>query len=250
MARTVKPEEFASKRSQILDAAQRLVFTKGYEQMSLQDVLDEVQISSGAFHHYFNSRAALRDAFIARIKDESVKPLLPILNDAHLNAIQKLQAVFDALDQLRLALSAEIIKIARVWYTDDNALIRQRVDEAVNHQRAPLIGEIVRQGVNEGLFNASRPEKTGEVIQSLLQAMGDTLARAMLSEEFEHGNPDCIADIVATHAAYLEAVERLLGAAPNSLRRTDAAAVKVWWTALQTVAAPPTRKDAGIKEST
>ena len=46
MARTVKAEEFASKRREILNATQRLVLTKGYEQMSIQDILNEVQISS------------------------------------------------------------------------------------------------------------------------------------------------------------------------------------------------------------
>ena len=37
MARKVKPEAVAAKRREILDAAQRLMFQKGYEQMSLWD---------------------------------------------------------------------------------------------------------------------------------------------------------------------------------------------------------------------
>jgi AcrR family transcriptional regulator len=32
-----------------------LVFTKGFEQMSIQDILDELHISKGAFYHYFDS---------------------------------------------------------------------------------------------------------------------------------------------------------------------------------------------------
>jgi len=59
MARTVNPEAVAAKRREILNAAGRLVLSKGYEQMSIQDILNEVQMSSGAFHHYFDSRGAL-----------------------------------------------------------------------------------------------------------------------------------------------------------------------------------------------
>ena len=66
MARTVKAEAVAAKRKEILDAAQRLVFTKGYEQMSVQDILDEIRISSGAFHHYFDSRRALLEALVGQ----------------------------------------------------------------------------------------------------------------------------------------------------------------------------------------
>src|SRR5262245_58568880 len=54
MARVVK--EHAVRRGEILDVAQRLVYTSGYEQMTIQDMLDELQISKGAFYHYFSSK--------------------------------------------------------------------------------------------------------------------------------------------------------------------------------------------------
>lgn len=63
------------KRQEILDAAERFVFTKGYEQMSIQNILDEVKNSITT-----SPRAALLSAFIERIKQEMEKPLLlPIL---------------------------------------------------------------------------------------------------------------------------------------------------------------------------
>ncbi|NPV57631.1 MAG: TetR/AcrR family transcriptional regulator, partial [Anaerolineae bacterium] len=38
MARNINPEEHNEKRNQIMDAAQRLIYTKGYQQMSIQDI--------------------------------------------------------------------------------------------------------------------------------------------------------------------------------------------------------------------
>src|SRR5882724_8689887 len=116
MARTVNPAAVASKRNEILEATHRLVVTKGYDQLSIQDILDDVRISSGAFHHYFDSRRALLEAFIERIKHELEQPLLPIIHDPSRSAIEKLQGFFDTLDRLRIAHKAEVIKILRVWY--------------------------------------------------------------------------------------------------------------------------------------
>lgn len=232
MARTVKPEEFAAKRREILDAAQRLVMTKGYEQMSIQDILDEMQISSGAFHHYFDSRGALLEAFVERVKQEAEKPLLPIIHDPNLSAIEKLQGFFDTLDRLRIAHKADVVKLMRVWYTDANAIVRLKVDEAVFQQRAPLLTEIVRQGVREGIFTAAYPDQAGEVLMSLLQSMGNTHARLLLSFEQERDEKRYIEEIVATHAAYLDAIERVLGAPPHSFSRTDVQSVNVWVAAL------------------
>ena len=234
MARTVNKEAFNSKRLEILNAAQRLVFSKGYEQMSIQDVLELAGISSGAFHHYFGSRQALLEAVIQGMQREAEKPLLPILHDPHLSAVEKLQGYFDALDRLRMANRADLARLLQVWYTDDNALVRLKVDEAIFEQRAPLMAEIVRQGIREGVFTSAYPDQTGEVIMSLLQGMSNTHARLMLAilqgSDAEAGSEaaDIVAAIVAFHAAYMDAIERVLGAPPNSLIRTDAAAVGVW----------------------
>lgn len=233
MARTVKPEEFAAKRREILDAAQRLVFSKGYEQMSIQDILDDVQISSGAFHHYFDSRRALLEAFVERIKQEVEKSLLPIIRDPHLNALEKFQGFFDTLDRLRVAHKTDVVRLGRIWYTDDNAVVRQKVDEAVFQQREPLLTEIVQQGVREGIFTTAYPEQAGEIILALLQGMGNTHARLFLALAQDFDNQDYIAKIVATYTAYMEAIERVLGVPARSFARIDAAALNVWVAALR-----------------
>jgi AcrR family transcriptional regulator len=228
MARITKPEEFAAKRNAIVAAAQRLVLTKGYEQMSVQDILDDLQVSGGAFHHYFDSRGALLDALIERIQHESAKPLLPIIHDPHLTAIQKLQGFLSALDRLRMDRKQDVLEAARVWYTDGNAIVRQRVDEAVFRQRAPLLAEIVRQGVEEGVFTMPSADQAGEVIMALLQGMANAHARLLFSSAEERDPRWRVEAIVASHVAYMEAIERVLGAPPNSLYRADAEAVSAW----------------------
>ncbi|MBE0410347.1 MAG: TetR/AcrR family transcriptional regulator [Anaerolineales bacterium] len=242
MARTVKEHEHTAKRNEILNAAQLLIFSKGYERMTIKDILAHLKISSGAFYHYFDSKQAVLEGFIERIQEETEKPLLPILNDPHLSAIEKLLGFFGTLDSLRTAHKAKVIQLLRVWYTDENAIVRQKVDEAVREQRAPLLEEIVRQGVQEGVFSTPYPAQAGEVILSLLQGMGNTHAKLLLSLDQEvvtkNYEQRCIEEITSTYAAYMSAIERVLGSPPNSLQRPDAVeAVKMWVTAQQ--ASPP-----------
>lgn len=233
MARTVNQEEYAAKRNQILDAAQRLVYSKGYERMTLQDILADIQISSGAFYHYFESKSAVLDAFIERIKNEVEEPLLSIVHDPHLSAISKLQRFFDTLDHLRVVHKTDVIELGRVWYADDNAIVRQKVDEAIVKQRAPLLTAIVHQGVQEGIFTTTYPELSGEIILSLLQSMGNTHAKALLMLGQERDETSLSESLLVTHAAYMDAIERVVGAPSNSLYRVDSNAVQVWITALR-----------------
>ena len=201
--------------------------------MTIGDILAALQISSGAFYHYFDSKPAVLEAFIERIREAAEQSLLPIIQDPHLSAIEKLQGFFGSIDRLRIAHKVEIINLGRVWYNDENAIVRQKVDEAVVKQRAPMLATIVRQGVEEGSFTITHPNQAGEVILALLQGMGNAHAKLLLSLTEEGDEAHCIAEIAAVHAAYMEAIERVLGAPPNSLARTDIEAVNVWVAALR-----------------
>ena len=50
------------RRSELLAAAERLFYTKGYEKTSVQDILDELKFSKGGFYHHFDSKLAVLEA--------------------------------------------------------------------------------------------------------------------------------------------------------------------------------------------
>ena len=228
MARTVNEQEYAQKRTEILAAAQRIVFAKGYERMTIQDILADLKISSGAFYHYFSSKPAVLEALVERMQQEAEQPLLEIAHNPHLNALEKLQRYFDVLDRSRTAQKAFIADLARVWFADENAIVREKVDDAIVQRRAPLLTAIVHQGLQEGVFKTPYPDQAGELILALMHGMGNTLTRMLLVFDPEHDMQQRLQSIVTTHAAYMEAVERLLGAPPDSLARADIAVVKGW----------------------
>jgi AcrR family transcriptional regulator len=118
MARIVKEDEYAVKRKEILDVTQRLIYTKGYEQMSIQDILDELKISKGAFYHYFDSKLSLLDGVMDRTMEEAELLLLPIVQDPDLPAIEKLRRFFNAGSRWKTERRSFMIDLMRVWYTD------------------------------------------------------------------------------------------------------------------------------------
>ena len=231
MARTVNEQEHARKRNEILDATMRLILAKGYERMTIQDIIADLRISSGAFYHYFDSKSSVLEAFIERIRDSWQEPLLPIVRAPHLSAIEKLRGYFATFDRLRREQRANVFEVGRVWYRDENAIVREKVEAAILQQRAPLLTEIVRQGVREGVFTTPYPDQSGEVLMSLLHGMENTHARLLLiSSASDRDVPRVIEDVVTVHAAYMEAIERALGAPSNCLYRLDAEAVRAWVT--------------------
>ncbi|NMB87114.1 MAG: TetR/AcrR family transcriptional regulator [Chloroflexi bacterium] len=231
MARTVKPEEYAQKRNQIVEVAMQRMMFKGFHNLAIREILDEIHISSGAFHHYFESRDALLDAILERIMQISEKELLPLTHDPHLSAMQKLTGFFTTLDRIRVDRKEDVARLNRVWFADENANVRKKMDEAVLAHRAPLLNQIVRQGVQEGVFTTEHPEHSGEVILSLLNGMGSAHIR-LLNQAIQEQDEACIGEIadeiIDVYRAFMTAVERVLGAPADSLGQIDTGLARLW----------------------
>jgi AcrR family transcriptional regulator len=216
---------YAGKRNAILDAAQRLVYTKGYEQMTIQDVLDALRISKGAFYYYFDSKPALLDALLARAQEEVLALLRPIAEDAHLSALEKLRRYFPTLGRWKTDRKDFLLELARVLYSDDNAIFRQKARVRAISTVTPLLTEILRQGIQEGVVTAASPDEVGELLVCLALDLSDTLAGLLLASVRP---PDLARRFERTVAVYTGALERVLGAPSGSLPLIDADTLQQW----------------------
>jgi AcrR family transcriptional regulator len=231
MPRVFKEEEFSIRRNEILDTAQRLVFTKGYEQMSIQDILDVMKISKGAFYHYFSSKPALLEALTERIEEEALTYLAPILQNEQLSALEKIERFFNATATWKMANKAYLLTLLRVWYHDDNAIVRQKMVSRGFKHVMPLLADTFRQGAREGVLQMAYTERVGDVLIALMVGMGDGTALQLLkltpdscSEEREA----CYQQMVETVNTFTNAIERVLGAAPGSMLFFDLNILKEW----------------------
>ena len=226
MARTVKEATYAVKRKEILDAAQRLVYTKGYEQMSIQDILNELQISKGAFYHYFDSKGDLLEALIERMVQDAEPVILPIVHDPQLSALEKMHGLFDASARWKTARKDYLMSLMRVWYADENALIRHKTYTRTIKYISTWLAAIIRQGIAEKVMATPYPDQMGEMVLVLLENMGDAFMDLLLADSNDATSLQRAIELVT---AYNDALERMLGTASGSLNLVDVAILKEWF---------------------
>jgi AcrR family transcriptional regulator len=242
MPRIVREEEYTLRRNQILDAALQLVYTKGYEQMTIQDILDNLQISKGAFYHYFNSKAAVLEALVERMVSEVEPILIPVVQDPDLTALEKFQRFFDTSARWKTDRKDLMLELVRMWYADENAIIRQKVFESTLKRVSPLLAEITRQGVREGVFTTSYPDTVCQLYFYLLQGLGEAFVELLFDEQDKQTARQQAATIVAT---YNEALERVLGAPRGSINLIDSETLEAWLPTRETEPVAPGKLLAG-----
>ncbi len=221
MPRVVK--KHAVRRDEILDEAQRLISTRGYEQMTVQEIVDALHVAKGTFYHYFDSKESVLEAMVERMIEAMEQQFRPVLNDPQLPALDKLNHFFSSVGRYKAARQPLMLGMLRVWYADENAIVRQKVRATMLRRIAPLWAEVVRQGVEEGVFTTDYPEEAGEIVFSMAQDLVDALGVLVLSFDPARGD---LGRIERTVAAYTSAVERALGAPRHSLVLADPEMVK------------------------
>ena len=227
MARIVKEEEYLARRNEILDASLRLVYSKGYDKMTIQDILDQLHMSKGAFYHYFDSKVAVLEAVIERMATEQVKPIfLSIVQDPQLPALEKLHQYFYMSTNWKTSNKAFLIQLMKNWYSDENALARQKMLARTAEQMGPFFTEIIKQGVREGVFSTPYPEVASEVTINLMYDLAFASGQVLMSEEVKQS--ENLRRVETLYAAYGDVLERILGAPKGSIQLMATEALKVW----------------------
>ncbi len=225
MVRMVNEAAHTAKRNAILDAAQRAVETTGYEQMAIADLLGELQISSGAFYHYFDSKPALLLALVERMGDQIEQLVLPIVHDPTPGALDKLQRFFATLDHWKLMHKPLVLAYLRVWYGDENAIVRHKLYTTRVKRFTPWLEKIIQEGSREGIFQTPYPDQAARMVISLFEDLGYATVELLLSEEHSPDDLSCLQRIIEACA---DALERVLGAPTGCLQQASREGLEQW----------------------
>ena len=158
MMRIVK--EAAERRNEILDVAERLFCTKGYDQTSTNDILSEIGIARGTLYYHFSSKEDILDAMIDRILDEIVRRASRI-------ALDESVPVLERMTQTILASNVDTKTgdmILEQMHKPQNALMHAKMQERLLKQLIPLFTKLIEDGISQGLMQTDDPEDTIEML--------------------------------------------------------------------------------------
>lgn len=197
------------RREAIVRTAERLFFEKGYEETSIQDILDELSISKGGFYHHFDSKIALLGE-ICRLRGErDLERVRGALASGKLNPVQKLDLLLGALLQLDHSEPDFAALVLKVSYLDGDVQFREQMRAFMSDALRPLMENAVREGMEDGSLFSRHPGYLAEMLLRLGAELNDETCR-LLARNSE--NPECAIELFELLDAYREAFEMLSGA--------------------------------------
>ena len=158
MARNKHPEETVNR---IVDVASRLFLEKGYNQTSIQDIVDHLgSLSKGAIYHHFKSKEEIWIAVADRMTADSEQLFEHILSRRDLNGLEKLKAIFR--DSLFRSSQDNLFSIAPT--TSNPQLLLSVLQNAVTVTAPRYLLPILEEGIRYGSIHAEYPAELAQLI--------------------------------------------------------------------------------------
>jgi len=186
------------RRNELLDAAEHLFTTKGYQDTSITDIVQQVQVAKGTFYYYFKSKEEILDEVLLRLIEEDAKRMRQVLTNASLPPVRKLTLLLLAQNPQP---GNRKDRMTEEFHRRGNAEMHQRGTQLAIERLAPILAEAVREGVVQGVFATDTPL---EDMQMLLAT-----STVMFDEGLVQMKPE---DLPRRVAAFFRYMERVLGA--------------------------------------
>ncbi len=215
MTRVVK--EYAIRKNEILDSAQKLFYTTGYDHTTVNAIISDAGIAKGTFYHYFKSKLDLLDNLVDRIIQKIEETVKPIVESGN-GAVEKLRDLIRTVGAVKIENREILLQVIKVMYRDANLITRHKMYMKNIEKMGPVYLDIIMQGVREGVFNTPFPEDAGELILHLGSSMGDVFSRLLLEIDEKPENRDMIWKKLRL---YENTIERILGVPEGSLKLYD-----------------------------
>lgn len=197
--RVVKEAE--ERKNEILDVAEVLFASKGYDNTSTNDILKEVNIARGTLYYHFKSKEDILDAIISRMETALIGRAKAVASDKSIPVLERMTMAIQALN-VDSNIGSEVL--AQV-HKPQNALMHQKMQESLIKGVVPIITELCIEGVEAGILNTEYPAQAVEMIMIYSSVAFDD--RVGLS-------PD---ELKLKVAGFIANTERILGAKPGSM---------------------------------
>ena len=140
-------------KKKIVSAAWRLFYEQGYENTTVDDIVELSGTSKGSFYHYFEGKDALLSS-LSILFDEKYEELMPKM-DPEMNSFEKLMYLNRELFSM-IERTVPIDLLARMYSTQ---LVTRGEKHLLDHNRVyyRLLRSIVLEGQERGQINREIP---------------------------------------------------------------------------------------------
>ena len=182
------------RKQELLQIAYRMFITRGYENTSVDEIIEEAGIAKGTYYYHFPS------------KEQTLEQVIDMMLDAQEEHARAVMAADMPIPQKVVGVIASFrpdaseTTITDALHAPENIVMHDKTERKLRDRIVPIISELVEQGIEEGIFNCKDIPERVKIIIILASELFD-------AEGFTQTDVTVFVDVI----------ESILGAKPGTM---------------------------------
>lgn len=137
------------RKQKLLKIAYNMFLTKGYDNTSIDDIINEAQIAKGTYYYYFESKEQTLEEVINMMINEEVELANGILN-MPISIPEKLVGVITSLRP-----KPHEQEMQNILNKKENIVMHEKINNRIIEEAIPLLEQVVKEGIESNIFNCN-----------------------------------------------------------------------------------------------
>lgn len=137
------------RKQDLLKIAYNMFLNKGYDNTSIDDIINEAKIAKGTYYYYFKSKEETLEEVINMMINDEVASAKEILN-MNISIPEKLVGIITS---LRPKIDEQEIK--NTLNKKENIVMHEKINNRIIEEVIPLLEQVVKEGIESNIFNCS-----------------------------------------------------------------------------------------------
>ena len=203
------------KKQEILRTAEARFCRDGYDQTSIQDILDDLHTSKGSFYHHFVSKEALLEEICKNRAEESSRQVLQSAEGLS-DPLERLNALLGGMIPFNGQKISFLLMLLPVFSGPEGIMIRNCYANELERLYCGEIAKALEKGTESGVFACHNPFFSAGMLTMLVNRFWLGICDTVLENEAAGRNTDP-GDLMGVTDGYRIAAERLISAPFGSL---------------------------------
>ena len=178
----------------MLKIAYDMFLNKGYENTSVDDIINEAKVAKGTYYYYFKSKEETLEEVINMMINEEVAIAKEVLN-MPISIPEKIVGIITSLRP-----KTDEKEIENTLNKKENIIMHKKINDRIIEEAIPLLEQVVNEGIESKLFNCNHIKERLRVL-------------LIMSNELFDGDKFDLNEI----EVFIDTTEKILGAKEGTL---------------------------------